>query len=158
MKPSANLVFRAPESAKVISQELRKLRQKSQTINSSVVYHILGELKEVGESICSRMDAEIFCTIIDTVLQAEVSRSGERALYILAVSILGCRQLALLSSEKESLSLEDDYDETLEELQDKKDLVGKRCLQSLWAYFVDENKHFGTRRMVNQHLEHECSY
>ncbi len=42
----------------------------------------------------------------------------------------------------------DDADEGAEELQQRKDAIGKVCLLKLWEYFVDAAKSFGMRRMV----------
>ncbi len=64
---------------------LREKGENLQKVDVKSVSRLVCELENDGLDICSRIDDDIFCTVVDALLQAPDSHEGERGLYLLAV-------------------------------------------------------------------------
>lgn len=75
-----------PSSANDIDNILGTIRASGKAIPLTPVVTIITQLEEYDDDICSRLDASVFCFIVEVALRIQC-KEAERGLYLLAV---GC--------------------------------------------------------------------
>ncbi|PBP26451.1 hypothetical protein BUE80_DR002771 [Diplocarpon rosae] len=119
------------ESKKVLSA----YRTKSKSIHEICVAEFLKRLEDGDKNLCTRLDPTTFAFVVDVILQNVEGKEAERGLYLLAASLF-----------HESVCLEDDDEEALAALEDRKDAIGDECILALLVSLHGDDTSFEMRR------------
>ncbi|KAH8657563.1 hypothetical protein BGZ60DRAFT_434519 [Tricladium varicosporioides] len=116
-----------------LKQALRAHRTNATHFESSFVMNLVSILNDGGRSVCSRLDADLFCIVVEVILQSDHCQESERGLFLLADSLRGAPHHTGRRRNQET----------------RKTAIGKRCdIDLILGYFVDASNHPGLRRWV----------
>ena len=75
------------EALNFLKETLRCHRNKSTTIEATFAKSIVAEIENGGDDLFDRLEVPVFCIVIDTILQSDYCREGERGINLLAVRL-----------------------------------------------------------------------
>jgi hypothetical protein len=71
---------------------------KAGNVDGSLLSDLVSQLESDDHSICSRLDSEVYCALVTTLLQLNASHKSERVLYLLGVYIFFHNSSPILTS------------------------------------------------------------
>ena len=82
------MLCRAQTLINKLREFLKDFRDAGKELGADYISLVVACLENDGDNICSRLSPDMFCVIVELVLQTEACLEGERCLYLLAVSTL----------------------------------------------------------------------
>lgn len=68
-----------------LTEALRSIRHNEQEIKAADISALLAVLEHEENDYCLRLEADLFVAILETIMNAEYCRGGERLAYLLTV-------------------------------------------------------------------------
>ncbi len=82
------MLCRAQTLVNKLKEFLKDFRDAGKELGADYISLVVACLEKFGNSICSHLSPDMFCVIVELVLQTEACIEGERCLFLLAVSTL----------------------------------------------------------------------